>query len=152
MHYNIYFDVKYKRIEDELCEKYKNQNEDDEENIKMEDIEGIIDQLYIHELSSVLSIPVDIDNFPPPECQDTLSMCWNLLKDQPNFLELMQKVKENNVTLNFGIGDDLEILFIIFFSFDLFHALHPCICERMHGKPISELSLQLLRESILEMK
>ena len=145
MPYNIYFDVKYKRIENDLREKYKEKEEEHE------DIDTVIEQLYIHELSSVLSVSIDVDNFPPPECQDTLSTCWDLVKDQPEFMELMQLVKDNHVALQFFVND-VETLFIIFFSFDLFHALHPCLCDRMHGKPISGSSLQLLREAILEIK
>ena len=115
MDYDLELLVKYKNIEEELIEKFNNNEED--LGYTKEDVYQICDELYKYELLSFFKVNAIQDK----KVQYSLSDIWKKINNYPNFIKVIEKYKEK-ITLM-----DAEQTFILMFNYSLFYYLHPCI-------------------------
>jgi hypothetical protein len=150
MIYNTDFDVKYFQIKNELIEKCKSSSNFYE--YSENDVADICDKLYRDELSSVFFanniLDDKIDNGirnileKIKENNDFKNMLDELIFSTfppDNDLSYNQEIINNNINSHF-------IIYLVLFSFDVFHLTHKIICQILTKQEISSDLLQNIKE------
>jgi hypothetical protein len=135
--YNVDFVVKYHDIKEDLLEKKKSEQEEYTE----DEMTLIIDELYRHELLSVLNC----DDICDEKLSETMNQLYNEMKVYPPFTEIMGLFKQQRFAQE---GVDEDIVFTCLFCYDTFFILHKCICEFFNKREISSDLLEEFRSCI----
>lgn len=156
--YNSNFVVKYQKIEDELLEKIKNnENKDnDEELYSSQDVLNICSKLYQDELLSVFNA----QNICDSKIQNGMQSVISILNENKQFTEIMFIVTDfmkhiffdENSSTNVIDVENIQYLITTFlFSQQLFHLTHQCIIQQINTNKIDHELLESLKENIIEL-
>ena len=138
--YDIHFLVKYKSIEEELLQKI----EDGEDEYDKEDVFFIAENLYRHEILTVLQIN-DITN---SSIDSMIVELWPKMKENSSFLEIIDMYKDKYPSI---FNDNNELCFIGMFCYNLFYLLHPCICQQLLTNKIDETVIEIFKKEIQQL-
>jgi len=82
------------------------------------------------------------------------NLIYQKMKDAPGISNVLQKLKKSKMgvfCVLFSETDEAasnEFAFVCLFSYDLFHAFHPCICEYYTTDTIQAESIAALKKEI----
>ena len=108
------------------------------------DLEDVSEILYRAELMQVFFI-TDVDNV---DWESSLkNKIVELFKLVSSHLELVECMKK---TANLFLSEELDIGFMVLFSYDYFFLTHICICEFLESGSISEQNINALKNIISE--
>lgn len=130
MIYNFTFEVKYKKIELECKEIFKNQKQ------QLTDLDDVIQQIYQEELMAVLGNVNTID-----EIHNAIDFVWEIIKkqDKHNSSTLLNFVciKHIHQSIYLSNVDEIDIhspellgTFTLLFNFHNFYLIHPKIIQQ----------------------
>ena len=115
--YNLDFIVKYKSIEEDLIKKI----EEGENMYSKEDVYTICEELYRHELLSVLYV----DHLDDIKLNTSITDTWKKIKNNSHFLTIFELYKKK-IYINYHLIED-EYIFTEMFNYHLFYLIHPII-------------------------
>jgi hypothetical protein len=157
--YNTNFVVKYQKIEDELLEKIKNEENKDNENeeyYSSDDVLNICSKLYQDELLKVF----DAENICDSKIENGMQSVITILNQNNLFKEIMFVatdfmkhifIDENSSTNLIQVENIQYLITTFLFSQQLFHLTHQCICQQITRNTIENHLLEWLNERIIEL-
>jgi hypothetical protein len=163
--YNTNFKVKYNIIETELLAKLReklftkneDENDDDEdEDYSEEDVLDICDKLYKDELLSVFNLEDLNDDV---SLNKAVELVWTEVVKNSDFKSLISEIETTYFQeLKTQSECNFEYIIVIsFFSKQLFHITHNCICQQLESGTINNdllvelkiVSMELFENKIL---
>ena len=97
------------------------------------------DALYRRDICNIFHI--DDQNFNENTINDNISKLYKKINGEKFLESCIEKVS------TIFISNDVELCFLILFSFEYLHLLHPCICEFIETGKINKSN-----ESLIELK
>lgn len=141
MSYNINAPVKYHEIEEELCKKVDdrdNQQLDDDDYTK-EDVLDICDHLFREELLGAFFL----DAYDESELGKCFEYLFEIMMKNESFNRIVR-----NVNVERNDEEFLKINFVSLFSKDSFYITHKCVCSQIKNGTIGEELLTELKRKL----
>lgn len=141
--YNTQFKVKYNDIEQELINKLK--EEQDDNDYSTQDVLDICNKLYRDELLSVFGL----DDLDDDKLNQSMNYVYDMMIKNEQFKQLVVDMEEKyfkEFITNQEKQDSIrQVILISLFSQHIFHIIHKCICQQIETGTIDDILIAELR-------
>jgi hypothetical protein len=147
--YNTQFKVKYNDIEQELINKLK--EEQDDNDYCTQDVLDICNKLYRDELLSVFGL----DDLDDDKLNQSMNYVYDTMIKNEQFKQLVVDMEEKyfkEFITNQEKQDSIrQVILISLFSQHIFHIIHKCICQQIETGTIDDILIADVRHNLIDL-